>query len=309
MTWNIQRLVYQAKSPIHIGWHTLGYIKLTRHYIPGRTMCGAITANMTRTYGNKGVDSYNVFKEIFKTKILTSYFYPAIDPDAPLLPRFTGQGMEYGFTGSTCLPKADFERNFIGSFGQTAVLPQSNTAEDNTLHESEYISPCINKKGVCNSLFFVCYLFIKDDASFHDKKVAWSNKEISLKSAMQDIFVGGDLKYGWGQLKLDNNPAVEKHQKKIFGYDFIEKDGLPCMEIPPDSPIPAHLLIDSKITAKGDIEPMVGREFGNVKNSKGEERNGAGKKISRAKLCWIPGSVITGDTKQTLQISSYGLLS
>jgi len=89
MSWNVYRLVYQAISPIHIGWHTLGYIKLTRHYIPGKNIWGAMTANLTRTYGAKGVDEYKKFGDLLKTKILTSYFYPALDPDKPLLPHFT----------------------------------------------------------------------------------------------------------------------------------------------------------------------------------------------------------------------------
>ncbi len=308
MKWKALRLVYQAKSPIHIGWHTLGYIKLTRHYIPGRTMWGAITANMTKTYGKEGVDDYNVFGEIFKTKILTSYFYPALNPDAPLLPCYTEQGLMYGMRGHDCRTKADFEKCFINSFGQTAVLPQSNTAEDESLHESEYISPNINEEGVCKPVFFTGYLFIGDDAQFNGEKITWSNSEISLKPAIKELFVGGDMKYGWGQLTLYNNPASEGHHKKIFGYDFTGESGEPYIEIPPDFPLPAHLSIDSKIAAKGDIEPLVGREFGTVKDSNGEKQCGAGRKISCAKLCWLPGSVITETVKRPLIISEFGLL-
>lgn len=308
MKWKALRLVYQAKSPIHIGCHTLGYIKLTRHYVPGRTMWGAITANMTRTYGKNGVGAYSVFGKIFKTKILTSYFYPAFDMDKPLLPRFTEQGLKYGIPGSTCLSKADFEKCFINSFGQTAILPQSNTAEDESLHESEYISPNIYEAGVCKPVFFIGYLFIREDAVFDGKKIGWNNSEIALKPALKDVFVGGDMKYGWGQLTLCNNPTNEGHQKKIFGNEFSEKNKRPCIEIPNDSPLPAHLSIDSKIDTKGDIEPLVGREFGTVEDSKGEKRTGAGRKISPAELCWLPGSVITVDMLQTFIISAFGLL-
>ena len=42
MSWRTYRVVYQAKSPVHIGWHTLGYINLTRYYIPRENHVGGL---------------------------------------------------------------------------------------------------------------------------------------------------------------------------------------------------------------------------------------------------------------------------
>lgn len=305
MTWKAYRLVYRAMSPIHIGWHTLGYIKLTRYYIPGKSMWGAMTANLTRTYGAKGINDYAVFGDLLKTDILTSYFFPAIDADNPLQPHYTDQGIIYGDVRHGHCAKEEFERLFIGSFGQTAIMPQSNTAEDESLHESEYISTGIKENGEYKPVLFVGYLFMKEDASLDGKKIGWDEDEIPLHPAIREIFIGGDVKYGWGQLKLLNNPGEDGHKSKIFGYEFQANGLLPSFEIPADSPLPGHLAIDSDIYAKGDIEPLVGREWSTEKN--GKKRFGAGQKISHATVCWVPGSVL--EETRILRVGGYGILS
>lgn len=305
MTWKAYRLVYRAMSPVHIGWHTLGYIKLTRHYIPGKSMWGAMTANLTRTYGIRGVNDYAVFGDLLKTDILASYFFPAIDADNPLLPHYTDLGIIYGATCRGKYAKEEFERLFIGSFGQTAIMPQSNTAEDESLHESEYISPGIKENGEYKPVLFVGYLFIKEGASLNGKKIGWDEGEILLYPAIREIFIGGDIKYGWGQLKLLNSPGEEGSQSKIFGCEFQTNGLLPRFDILADSPLPGHLAIDFDSAVKGDIEPLVGREWSTDKN--GKKKFGAGQKISQANVCWTPGSVLV-ETK-TLEIGKYGILS
>ena len=255
MKWTAYRLVYQAKSPIHIGWHTLGYIKLTRYYITGKSMWGAMTANLARVLPiNKKLDEH--YKEIgnilMNRDILVSYFYPALDPDMPLLPRFTQDGLKYGECTAS-----EFERLFIKSYGQTAVLPESNTAEDETLHESEYIASIVeDNKPVC----FVGYVFINDDAkNVDDRTIGWDDKDIRLKDIVKEIFVGGDRKYGWGRLALDSFTTANDM------FDF-KVDKFPEITIPAGKPIPAHLVINDDLKLKGDIEPLVGREWGDVKD-------------------------------------------
>jgi hypothetical protein len=184
------RLVYQAKSPIHIGWHTLGYIKLTRYYITGKNMWGAMTANLTRANGVPGISDYEKFGKLLKDNILLSYFYPALDLALPLIPEYTNEGLKYGNCRAS-----EFERLFIQSYGQTAVLPESNTAEDETLHESEYISPVVGNDQI--PVYFVGYIFIHEGASYNGKLIKWEE----IKSALSELFIGGDRKYGWGKLE------------------------------------------------------------------------------------------------------------
>ena len=314
MTWKAYRLVYQAKSPIHIGWHTLGYIKLTRYYIPGKTMWGAMTANLTRTYGPKNIETYKVVGSLLKTDVRIGYFYTAINLNNTLnllMPRYTKDGLIYGDINTDNYFKDEFERAFVSSFGQTAILPESNTAEDESLHESEYISPGINKGGKYKTVFFVGYVFIKEGASLSGQSIGWADSKINVEPAIRELFVGGDMKYGWGRLKLQNNPEDEGCQKKIFGYEFMSScKSSPCIEIPKGSPVPAHLNVESGLKIKGDIEPLVGREWRISENNCKESKNGAGQRITEAEICWMPGSVIEEEKKEkrTLEISAYGIL-
>ena len=299
MGWKAYRLVYQAKSPIHIGWHTLGYIKLTRYYITGKAMWGAFTANLTRTGEEKTPEAYKKFGELFKKDVLLSYFYPAIDPDAPLLPEFTDKGLKYG--GCT---ESEFESLFIKSYGQTAVLPDSNTAEDESLHESEFISPVVKDENTKeqNPVYFVGYIFIKDGARTKDNEsVGWDSGTIQIKGALSEIFVGGDRKYGWGRLLLDDreDKAVKD---KFFDYPLELDTDRPEITVPSKKPIPAHIAIINSLKFKGDIEPVVSREFAT------ENKMGFGRKLVHSGVFWTPGSILAEVEPKPFSLCEYGIM-
>ncbi len=304
MSWSAYRLVYQAKSPIHIGWHTLGYINLTRYYIPGRTMWGAFTANLTRTYGEPGVGDYDTFGTLLKTDVLVSYFYPALNPDRPMMPRFADGGLSYG---DMCAH--DFERSFIKSFGQTAILPESNTAEDQSLHESEFIAPMVEDevKGQ-RRVYFVGYVFIKEGAAIFssgiNKAVGWDGSAASLKNAVSEVFVGGDRKYGWGRLVLDDNRTEANPAKFFMGTKLGTEGTVPSGTVPQGTPIPAHLPVDTGLALKGDIEPLVSREWSN-------EGPGQTIRAFSNNLYWMPGSILeeTDSRRRTFAIGPYGILT
>jgi len=292
MGWKAYKLVYQAKSPIHIGWHTLGYIKLTRYYITGKAMWGAFTANLTRTGEEKNTKAYIKYGELFGKDVLPSYFYPAIDPDIPLLPEFTADGMKYGD-----YIESEFESLFIKSYGQTAVLPDSNTAEDESLHESEFIAPVVRDEETKEQIpiHFVGYIFIKDGAKTeYDETVGWDSGDIKLKHILSEIFIGGDIKYGWGRLILNSSMLATD----VFNFKIENNIEI---KIPSGKPIPAHLDISNSLKLKGNIEPLVGREWG-----KSDSNMGAGQEISKAEICWVPGSTLL--EPKNLSIGKFGIL-
>jgi len=300
MGWKAYRLVYQAKSPIHIGWHTLGYIKLTRYYITGKNIWGAMTANIVRTlYGH---EDYQDVGKLLKNDILVSYFYPAIDFQYPLLPKFQNDGLYYG-----TYPVSDFERLFIQSYGQTAVLPESNTAEDQSLHESDFISHYIEGEDTQKhqNVYFVGYIFIHNKANYKGQILTWEN----IKRAITEIFVGGDRKYGWGRLLLETEKtkAGEVTDCKIFGNQLETKDEGLYITIAKNNHIPAHLELktEGNFKIKGNIEPLVGLDWGTPKTSPG--KIGAGQKISHARICWMPGSAMEED--KSLKIDEFGMLT
>lgn len=307
MLWKAFRLSYEAKSPIHIGWHTLGYIKLTRYYIPGKNMWGAATSNLFKALGCNDTSEYEKVGSLFKEKVLFSYFYPAIEQDQPMLPEYKDDGLWYGNNNK----QKDFERLFISSSLQTAVMPETFTAEDQSLHESEFISPVVKKddsKYQC-PVCFIGYLFIRDDASYKGLSIKWEN----IKETIKEIFVGGDKKYGWGRLVLDEK-SIRTDQSEMFGFNLILNEEFPLIEAQNRDHIPAHLHIENDLKIKGDIEPLVGREWGVVKDDNGKEKIGAGQKITDSKICWIPGSIIEEEKQKNkkkskkLEIGPFGIL-
>ncbi|RJO61282.1 hypothetical protein C4544_03255 [candidate division WS5 bacterium] len=313
MGWTAYRLVYQAKSPIHIGWHTLGYIKLTRYYITGKAMWGAMTANIARIM-NLDKPLQDHYKDIGNTLmnkyIFASYFYPALDHKKPLHPCFTDRGLIYGSLhtpdpsqeGNYTLDK--FERLFIKSYGQTAVMPDTNTAEDETLHESEFISSMVYEKDEQKPVYFVGYVFINDETKYDNSPIKWKN----IKGAVSEIFVGADRKYGWGRLLLDEGKTGEVTDSMVFGNTLYSDDKDLKIEIKKGDLIPAHLSISSDIKMKGDIEPLVGREWGEVTDKDGKTHKGFGQMVSKAEICWVPGSIIEEENPLTFRIGAYGIL-
>lgn len=294
MSWKAYRLVYQAKSPLHIGWSTLGYIKLTRYYILGKNMWGAITSNLVRTYYK--YEDYTGVGNMLCSNMLNSYFYPALDPEIPLLPRFTDEGLKYGI-----YTKSEFEKLFIKSYGQTAVLPSSNTAEDGSLHESEFISSIVEHEmtNEQDPVYFIGYIFLRDDIKYDGHTIEWEQ----IEEAIRELSIGGDRKYGWGGLKLINQPGKDGEKSDMFGFDLTLSEQSLFVTIQGKAGIPAHLKITDNIELIGNIEPLVGREWGDDRNT----NIGPGRKISAAKVCWMPGSILAN--KQTLKIRSFGILA
>jgi hypothetical protein len=297
--WKAYRLTYRLESPVHIGWHTLGYVRCTRYYIPGKSIWGALTANHIRCGDNSfQYKDYSDQGDNFRRNSRISYFFPALDPERPLLPHYTDSGLNYGKFN-----KADFERIFIKSFGQTAVTPQNNTAEDESLHEAEFISPFIKdeKSGEPCPVYFIGYIFLKDE------NLRWQTIEKSLER----VFIGGDRKYGWGSMILGRHKEVTFKDKFFFDYEIDINDNEITVHIPAGKPVYAHLLAGAAALSKnikGDIESLVGRDWGEVKNKEGNTvAIGAGQKISKASLCWMPGSVICLNA-ESFAIGPYGIL-
>ena len=303
MAWRAYQIVFKARSPVHVGWHTLGYIKLTRPYITGRAMWGAMTANKARSNpNNHNFPDYEGIGDLFRSDIITSYFYPALDPQKPMLPKFTDEGIKIGEYN-----RNEFEKIFIRSFGQTGIGPVTNTAEEETLHESEFISPIVesDSKEEKQQVYFTGYLFLNDKAEYNKEKIKWEN----LVPALSELYVGGDRKYGWGRLSLDHTLTKEVKDKKFFGHDIDLKNEKLNVTIQKGKPIPAHLAIASTVALdlSGDVEPLVGREWGRVIGYDKKENIGFGRKISKATLCWVPGSIVEKD--MMFSINEFGLLN
>ena len=86
------RLVFQIKSPLHIGWRRIGNLMQTQYYVPGRSFWGAVTANLTRWLGETN------YRKIGEWVKKTSPFWLFLSRRKP---RYSALSTSVG--GSTCL--------------------------------------------------------------------------------------------------------------------------------------------------------------------------------------------------------------
>jgi hypothetical protein len=307
MEWAVYQLVYRALAPMRIGWRTLGYINLTRHFIPGKNMWAAFTENLVRSGPETSPAAYLATGELLRSQVLPSYFYPALKQDGkfvPLLPRYSPDGIWYGSYSSEL-----FEHLFIGSLAQTAILPHSNASEDESLHESEYISPEIANEGTEGFLpvYYMGYLFIHPSATINCRSMGWTGKDVSLESVLREVSVGGERKYGWGRMRLDRAICLDS-EPSLFGYPLAIDcaDIAPRVCIPANNPIFAHLPVSTGLTLQGQIEPLVGREWAHS-GGQIDRPWGYGQHVTDAHFCWAPGSSLLSE--RSLFIGPYGILA
>ncbi len=323
MSWKCFKIVFKAEAPIHIGYKQIGILKATRYYITGRAIWGAVTANLTRVlYDQSESDRYNDVGKFVKNNIRTTYFYPAVcekESNSNLsnffveiknkiyrvfIPKYDEE-IRYG-----SLNKEDFEKKFIGSFVSTALKPETKTAEEGSLHEIEYIKNKINIGGKAANIYWVGYIFANEkkykDFSIEFTKdvmiIKKDDKEFSFRDKiLKTIFVGGERNYGFGRLSIVDMERC--NGEKIFNSNISINlnTNEPLIEIRGEKIALAHVNIEGLEIShiKGDIEPLVGREWSKDK--------GAGNKISDAKISLIPGTIFELKNDVQLKISNFGI--
>ncbi len=259
MTWTPYLLNLRVLSPIHIGWKKTGNLQQTRPYVTGNTLWGALTARLVR---DLGTNNYQEIGKKVDDELKFTYFYPtAAKDDVKIWPWNNFD---------------EFSWQFLSSYASTAL--SCKTAEEGTLHETEYISP---KTRNGNQVYLIGYIIEKDGCNLN-----WIE-------ALNRLQLGGERGYGWGRVELIGKP---EKLKTCFDYVFDGMEDLPQITVPKEKPILAHALAD-KSYCNGTIEPLVGRET--------TESRGFGGMISKAKICWMPGSIVKENSQ--FEISSRGI--
>ncbi|ACJ75314.1 hypothetical protein THA_854 [Thermosipho africanus TCF52B] len=189
------KLVFKQVQPIHIGYKRYGVINETRIFIPGWTMWGALT-NIYGLYTGSYEDIDEVFEEI-------SCFWPSFDKGGNdvLFP-----SLRYGKLHLGNFSEEKFRTMFVDTIISTAISPVLRSAKDESLHEIDVILPRPREEFVREldaniSLYWVGILNIKDQ------------KLLSFLKSGLEIFVGGDIKYGLGLLKLEYINECEEISK------------------------------------------------------------------------------------------------
>lgn len=284
MGWTLYSAHFRVLSYLHIGHQKLGNIQRTRSYVPARNFWAFLTARLTRgaQHGEWpqppgiAIGDYEAMGTLVTEQIAFSYFYPTDRDGWPLYPDLTPQGLRFGASGMT--PDV-FAWRYLGSYASTALNYSTNSAEEGTLHEVEFIASQTRVDGAVESypVYLAGYVLVTDDCT-----LPW-------QEALHEIQIGGERGYGWGRLRLepDGLVSVDYRSVELFGRMKCRCEGgvRPKTCISPGQPLLSHAKVGG-VQAAGDIEPVVGRAWDN--------EAGAGQVISTAKVCYAPGARLEG---------------
>lgn len=225
MAWAEYHLVFRLRSPLHVGWRTLGNLQTTRPYVPGKLLWAALTARITRNQAmGYQPDAYKTVGDLLKTNMRFGYLYPA-----------TGDPLQAHYYWEDA-PR--FEYDLMGSYVSTALNYEQHNALDGSLHETEFVAP-YNRQG--EAVFLAGILWVQD--SFTNQ--GW-------QQALQTIWLGGERRYGWGRLTLESNLVPLASPTLPNPDDFLWEKAA-CAHIRADERQPAPLT--------GPLEPLIGWEM------------------------------------------------
>ena len=159
-----------------------------------------------------------------------SYFYPTTDDQVGLLPWDDPD---------------QFAWRYLGSYASTRLNYSQNSAEDGSLHETEFIAPTSRNGQPVN---LVGYIFEEAGCT------------LSWKDALPRLQMGGERTYGWGRVDLG---AINATTEQLFGRLPMALDGArPGLHLDKGAPLMAHALAsgENAVRRTGRSFPLVGRE-------------------------------------------------
>lgn len=302
MMWQEVNLLYELKSPVHIGYlpSKSGVINPTRYYIPGKNFWGGYTKVLTEALFNTP-DSSNYFNvgEWFKENVRFTYFYIYDeDSNSLLCPNYSEDGLNYGD-----MSLSEFQNRFIGSFISAAIDKKVGTTKDESLHEIEYINwKYPTGKGTKNTKTFG-KMFVKKKFSTGEIKdvsdrIKLNDKGITVdnKDPFRAIFVGGELNYGFGMIERLSKIPKPKYDNLEFNLNSDEVR----IKLEANKPILAHLCYTERDQFSGDVELISGRGY----KKEEETHENPGMSIAQPKLYFTPGTSVKGDI--TVSVDEYG---
>lgn len=323
MRFNLYQVVFLAKSPIHIGEKRLGFIQRTRYYIPGKSLWGAVTEDLTRAlFSQPQYANYISIGEIVKKALIFSYFFITLNKDdlsKAFIPSLKEKPLKYGF-GDAQISQMEFEETFLSSYGSTAIEPKSNTALEASLHGIEYLNHLVWYKNKLRRVFFVGYLWAKagEYPLDTDRKLTIQcaadniifslagGEPKTLKDVLNSFQIGGEKNYGRGTLALHFLTATSSNTKLWGKYQAGIDGDSPFLQVDEENPIPAHLSLETlsvpntnACSISGDLEPLTGREY--------DEKRGVGYQFGCEGVYYVPGSIVLNDSLSAL-VGKYGTL-
>jgi len=281
MTWQMFRVTYELRSPLHIGYHKVGNVQRTRYYIPARNLWGAVTEALTRRGFAKEVlkaqrpDDYQTVGDWVRDHCAFGYWF--VEKNGSLLtPHYRDRQLCYGQYAAT-----KFERRYLNAHVTTALDPSMTSAEDGSLHEVEFIAPYAYPDGTRTAIGGD--VFLDAEAQVHlGAEPAWH-------TWLGDLQVGGERRYGFGQLRL-----IKFGPGNIDGWDL--NAARPRVTLKVQNSLQAHAFVNG-VEASGQIEPLIGRETR-------RDSQQFGMTLTPAQVFWMPGAILQHNA--TFEVTQMG---
>lgn len=215
--WSLHRWVWQVESPLFIGMPPASALNRCRLYVPARAMWAAVTAERARREAIH-FPAYADLGERLRENARFTYLYPAEQVQGEWrawLPHFEfGAGLAWRREGEQPADRiADrkFRRRLLDARPGTAIDPDSDSAEDKSLRETECVLP-----------------YWRQGSSRASSPVAFAGY-VLLKQGIQDLndiavlFLGGDTRYGLGQMRRVEWSAASD----LFGLQVDLQQSIP----------------------------------------------------------------------------------
>lgn len=262
--WTCYQLRYRALSDVSVGFHKLGFVQRTRYFIPPVNFWAAATA-LAAGRGAAGAAKPD---------------YAGWGGKIAGALRFSCFFVEDG-NGSALYPwsdAAEFERRCVGSRGRATIEAASATALPGGLFDLEYLSA---KQPGGAATHFIGYVWAAESFPAHQ-----------LKRFLDRLGIGGERRYGLGQLQLE----CMREADGVFDLATDVSGAAPTVTVPAGKAIPAHVDAAScpdDVTVRGELEALTGRDHSD---------NGPGRQVRTPKLCWAPGAHC--DVEATLEVGN-----
>ena len=294
MAWTQYQLVLQLKSPLHIGYRKVGNLMQTRSYVTGKVLWAALTARFTRDMGDGAngqayVNTGNKLKDCFRF----SYLWPSVQCDSlskvekwddlkTLFPFEENNSknlpnLEKLYPHPQLIKSARFDYCFLDSYASTALNQSNYTAEEGSLHDTEFITTH-TRNGL--PVYLAGSLWV--DEPLPPGMNDWRNK-------LNHIRLGGEQSYGWGKVQCVCCEPVEKDEGS---EDYIpDPNGFSW-----SGHVPTHIEVEkNEVAVQGMVEPLVGWE----------RQIDGGQKVKCASIAFVPGSYVGNDAD--LAVGEYGV--
>ena len=152
MRWCISRGTWRLESPLYVGTTPAGALNRCRLYVPARALWGALTAELVRSKEPNTEHMANQYREVgeeLQRDYRFTYLFPAQAVQGKWqawLPIYKpGRGLawrrEADESSVGLIPERLFRRRLLHTRAATAIEPQSDTAAEGSLRETECIQP------------------------------------------------------------------------------------------------------------------------------------------------------------------------